>query len=188
VTAAEELLDRLAELGASVSPDGDRLLVRAGASGIPPALIARLRATKPDVIAALSSETRARQPDPADRPDTPNCRFTADGVSWRHRFAVRTVHWELGGYRSLLDAQRLAFAELLDEFREDHGRRWPVWRCAGCDEPIGGLSALTLADGNRVHFDEANECLIGFGRRWHNEVIAGLRALGLEPPTGFAPP
>jgi hypothetical protein len=37
-------------------------------------------------------------------------------------------------------------------------------------------------------FDEANECLVRFGRRWHDEVIAGLRALGLEPPTGFAPP
>lgn len=61
-------------------------------------------------------------------------------------------------------------------------------QCAGCDEPIGGLSALALADGNRIHFDEENECLIRFGRRWHGDAIAGLRELGIEPPSDFAPP
>lgn len=177
--ATEELLDRLAELGASVAPDGDRLVVRAGASGIPAALIVRLRATKADVIAALVSSTYAPRPDSVGM---------GDATWWRRRFAVRTIHWELGGYRSLLDAQRLAFAEMLDEFREDHGRRWPAWQCAGCDAPLGGLSALTLVDGNRIHFDEKNECLIRFGRRWHDDAIAGLRALGLVPPPGFTPP
>ena len=180
--AAEELLGCLAELGASVAPDGDRLVVRAGASGIPAALMARLRAAKPDLIAALA--TGAHTPSQtADRTTHP-----VDAAWWHGRFTIRTIHWELGGYRSHLEARCLAFGELLDEFRESQGRRWPTWQCAGCDEPIDGLSALTLADGNRIHFGDENECLIRFGRRWHGAAVAGLRALGLEAPPGYEPP
>ena len=44
---------------------------------------------------------------------------------------------------------------------------------------------LLLADENRVHFDEERECLVSFGRRWRGEAVAGLQALGFEPPAGF---
>lgn len=179
MTAAEELLECLAELGASVAPDGDRLVVRAGSSGIPAALMVRLRAAKPDVIAALASVTHTR------RTDSGRTSEAADVAWWHRRFATRTSHWELGGYRSHLEAQCIAFNELLDEFRERHGRRWPRWQCAGCDEPIRDFPALTLADEHRIHFDEGRECLIRFGRRWRSNAVAGLRALGLKPPSGF---
>jgi len=177
--AAEQLLGCLAELGASVAPDGDRLVVRAGPSGVPPALMARLRAAKPDLIAALAPVTHAPRSTPVG---------AADAVWWRNYFEIRRIHWELGGKRARSEAQRLAFNDLVDEWRMRRDRRSPVWQCAGCDQPIGGLSALTLSDGNRVHFDEENACLIQFGRRWHDDAVAGLRALGLEPPPGFEPP
>jgi hypothetical protein len=80
----------------------------------------------------------------------------------------------LRGDRRKDEAERLAYGELLDEWRNSHGRRWPVWQCAGCDEPIGGLSVLLLADENRVHFDEERECLVRFGRRWRGDAVAGL--------------
>jgi hypothetical protein len=48
-------------------------------------------------------------------------------------------------------------------------------------KPIGGLAALDLADGSRVHF-ETLDCLLAFGTRWRGEATAGLRALGLDPP------
>jgi hypothetical protein len=60
--------------------------------------------------------------------------------------------------------------------------------CAGCDEPIGGLSALLLAEETRVHFGEERECLIRFGRRWRGEAVARLRVLGLDPPEGVELP
>src|SRR6266446_8537205 len=101
---------------------------------------------------------------------------------WRRQFTIRTIHWGLGGKWIKVEAEGLAYGELLDEWRKSQGRRWPVWQCAGCDEPIGRLSALLLADENRVHFDVERECLIRFGRRWRGEAAAGLRALGLEPP------
>ena len=123
-----------------------------------------LRAEKAEVLAALAPVPQ-----------------TADAAWLHRRFAVQTIHWKLGGYRSNLDAQCIAFNELLDEFRERHGRRWPRWQCAGCDEPIGDLPALTLADENRIHFDEGSECLIRFGRGWRSDAVAGLRALGLIP-------
>jgi len=63
----------------------------------------------------------------------------------------------------------------------------PEWQCAGCNEPIGGLPALDLADGTRVHFDETHalDCLFAFGERWRGDATGGLRALGLDPPAGF---
>jgi hypothetical protein len=182
VTPVQELLDRLAAIGAVVKPDGDSLILRAGPKPIPGELVSDLRRVKSEVLARLQSLDPAASDGCSDVSDLP------DGKSWRRRYTIRTIHWGLGGRRTRVEAARLAYGELLDEWCKLHGRRWPAWQCAGCDEPIGGLSALTLADGNRVHFDEANECLIRFGRRWHNEVNAGLRALGLEPPTGFAPP
>ena len=77
--------------------------------------------------------------------------------------AIRTINWGLSGKWTKVEAEELAYGELLDEWRKSHGRRWPAWQCAGCDEPIGGLSALLLADETRVHFDKERECLIRFG-------------------------
>jgi hypothetical protein len=75
--------------------------------------------------------------------------------------------------------------ELLNEWHTRNGRRWPIWQCAGCDQLIGGLAALTLADRNRVHLDDKLSCLLRYGERWRSEATAGLRALGLHPPRGF---
>jgi hypothetical protein len=96
--------------------------------------------------------------------------------------------WGLAAGGTKDQAEGFAYGELLDEWHRRHGQRWPAWQCAGCGEPIGGLSALLLADENRVHFGEERECLIRFGRRSGGEAVAGLRALGLEPPQGFELP
>ncbi len=53
---APELLDRFAEIGASVRPGGeDRLVVRAGARPVPAALVRQLREAKAQILAALAS-------------------------------------------------------------------------------------------------------------------------------------
>ena len=175
MSAARDLLERLAEIGATLEPTGDHLILRAGATPVPAELVKRLRQAKRDLPEELAP---ARYPaNPADQGKT------ADAAWWRDRYAalVRWFHVD----RQLVEAEAIAYGELLDEWRKSHGRRWPVWQCAGCDEPIGGLSALLLADENRVHFDEERECLIRFGRRWRGEAVAGLQALGFEPPAEF---
>jgi hypothetical protein len=175
MNAVHDLLDRLAEIGATLEPTGDHLILRAGATPVPAELVRRLRQSKWALLEELAPAWYSANP--ADQDKTP------DAAWWRDRYAalVRWFHVE----RQWVEAEAIAYGELLDEWRKSHGRRWPVSQCAGCDEPIGGLSALLLADKNRVHFVEERECLIRFGRRWRGEAVAGLQALGLEPPAGF---
>jgi hypothetical protein len=172
MTTARELVRVATAAGAKLAVRGDRLSVRAPRP-LAPELVEELRRSKTEILRLLAAE-----------PDD-DYRFSADATWWRRHFTIRTIHWELGGRRPKDEAERLAYGELLDEWRKWHGRRWPAWQCAGCDEPIGGLSALSLADGPRVHFDEERECLIRFGHRWRSEAVAALRALGLDPPAGF---
>jgi hypothetical protein len=177
MSAADELLTRLAEIGAAIEPKGDRLILRAGRTPIPGELVRRFRRAKGEVLATLASIERAPH-HVAGHGDDPDVR---DAKWWRRQFTIRTIHWGLTGRRTKAEVEGLAYGELLDEWRKSHGRRWPVWQCAGCDEPIGDSSALLLVDGNWVHFDEEYECLIRFGRRWRDEATAGLQALGLDP-------
>jgi hypothetical protein len=55
MNAARDLLDHLAEIGATVQPVGDRLVLRAGPRGIPSTLLSRVRNAKADLIAALAA-------------------------------------------------------------------------------------------------------------------------------------
>jgi hypothetical protein len=149
------LLRRAREARLAVAADGDKLVIRGPMSAAP---VARLLIEhKPAVRAALAADWRAR-----------------------HREA--RAHW--GALHPAEEAAGLAWGELLSRWHRLHGARAPEWQCAGCGEPIGGLAALTLADGNRVHLDRL-DCPLAFGERWRSEATAGLRALGLDPPLGF---
>lgn len=101
-------------------------------------------------------------------------------VEWGERYTALTLQWAAAGKRSWGMARRLAWGELQNQWHAQHGRRYPTWRCAGCDAPIGSMTALALPDGNRVHF-EPIACLIAFGKRWRGDATAALVALGLDP-------
>jgi hypothetical protein len=163
MTAAAELLRRLSEIGATVNPAGDKLVVRAGATPVPAELVKHLRAAKAEVLAALMPPTAGR-----------------DAAWWRRELTVRTLDWLLDG-RTRAEAERLAINHLVLEWHRDHGAHVPKWQCAGCGKPIGGMGALALADGNRVHF-QTLDCLLCYGERWRAAGTAALRALGLNPP------
>jgi hypothetical protein len=105
---------------------------------------------------------------------------------WRARHREALAHWST--FRPIDEAAGLAWGELEDLWHRLHGSRAPVWQCAGCGEPIGGLAALRLADSNRVHLGDSLDCMFTFGQRWRGEATAGLRALGLdEPPDRGSP-
>jgi len=162
VSAVHELLDRLTELGATVRPEGDRLILRAGARPVPAELVRRLRRAKPEVLAALATAA-------------------AEARCWRERFTARTFAWAAARKRAWRDAQRLAWSDLQNEWHALHGRRWPASQCAGCEQPISGRPTVDLPDGNRVHLEPVG-CLIKFGHRWRGEADAALAALGLNSP------
>jgi hypothetical protein len=164
MTVATDLLDRLAAVGAMVEVTGSHLVVRAGAKPVPRDLVQRLREAKAEVLSALA-------------PAAPEAEW------WRCQFAVRTIDRGLNGTRSTAEAARLAWGELECRWHRLHGAHVLEWECAGCGEPIGGLSALHLSDGSRVHFDKI-DCLIRYGARWRGAARCALVAMGLHPPAG----
>jgi hypothetical protein len=164
MSAARELLDRFAEIGATVRPAaGDHLIVRAGANPVPAELVQRLRQAKAEVLAALAPV--GHWPETLDR-----------GGS------------ELGGYRLHPEAERLAFCDMTLRWHRRHGIRPDLGRCAGCGDELPDFAGLVVdRDGVRVHFDAArrDDCIIAFGQKWRGAAVAALKALGLDPPVGF---
>jgi hypothetical protein len=91
-----------------------------------------------------------------------------------------TFEW-FGGKREWEEARQLAWGNLQSEWWRRHARRWPHWQCSGCEQPIGGLAAIDLPDGNRVHLNPL-DCAIAFGKRWRSAADAGVAGFGLVPP------
>jgi hypothetical protein len=148
------LLRQARDAGLAVAAEGDKLLIRGPRRAEP---VVRLIAMhKPEVMAAL-----------------------ANGADWRARHREALAHWS--ALHTAGEAAGIAWQEMQVRWHRLHGERISEWQCAGCGEPIGGLAALALADGNRVHTEKL-DCLLAFGDRWRSEATAGLRALGLDPP------
>jgi hypothetical protein len=169
---AQELLDCVAEIGASVRPgDKDRLVVRAGTRPVPAALVRQLREAKAQILAALASDLELQESDAVD----------SDPAWWQLHYIVRTDHWEMSGYRCRAEAEELAWGNLQIRWHRQHGKRFPVWQCAGCDQPIGSLTAFDLGDGNQVHLHTL-DCLIRYGYRWRGGATRALTAMGLTRP------
>jgi hypothetical protein len=167
------LLHRAKEVGLRIQPKGDKLLIRGPKHAEP--VVKLLAAHKAEVLAALAPDQSASKGgDPYEAADASQAR------RWRDRFAARIVDW-FHGDRGWEDARRLAWGDVENEWHEVHGQRWPSWRCAGCDAPIGPSQALNLPDGNNVHF-EPIDCLIRFGKSWRGAACEALIAFGLEPP------
>ncbi len=57
MTAARSVLDELAVIGAEIEPAGDRLILRAGSTAIPAALVSRVRKAKADLLSTLTPRT-----------------------------------------------------------------------------------------------------------------------------------
>jgi hypothetical protein len=161
MSTVDELLGRLAQIGATIRPAGDRLILRAGSTAVPAELVKRIRDAKSELLAAVS-------------PEGNETRY------WHERFTSLTFAWG-AGKRDWESARRLAWGDLQNEWHTKHGRRWPSWLCAGCEKPIGGLDSIDLADSNRVHV-EPLDCMIELGRRWRSDADSALVTFRLERP------
>ena len=179
MTAARELLDCLAEIGATIRPaSANRLIVRAGPKPVPAELVRRLRDAKFEILALVALPPEPRDPEKvAD---------LAEGRRWRDRFAARIVHW-FHDDRGWEEAKRLAFGELILAWHRSHGARPLPGRCAGCGDDMPAEAGLVLSDGARLHLDSVRgvDCLIAYGQKWRGTAVGALQALGLDPPAGF---
>jgi hypothetical protein len=64
---AYALLDDLAVIGATLQPVGDRLILRAGPTAIPAALVNRVREAKADLIATLGRHEACEEEEPSGK-------------------------------------------------------------------------------------------------------------------------
>jgi hypothetical protein len=153
------LLGEAREAGLAVTAEGDTLVIRGPKRAEAIALL--LIENKPTVMTALASGG-------------------ADAPWWRRELVVRTID-RLIPPRTPAEAEQLAFSFLVLEWHRRHATRVPRWQCAGCGEPIGTLTALDLADGNRVHLSTF-ACVSRYGKRWRGAATNALAAMGLRVP------
>lgn len=157
------LLRRAEQVGLRVEAAGDQLRI-SGPKGAEP-VVRLLAEYKREVLRALAKMPEAE--------------------TWNQRYDALTFRYSIGR-RPWLEARWLAWGQLQNEWHLNHDERSPSWRCAGCGLPIGGVAALDLPDGNRVHFDPI-DCLIRFGRVWRGTADEALKSLGMKPPKSDDP-
>src|SRR5690349_17862625 len=175
--SATDALRTAQAAGVQIDLDGEDLVLQALAP--PPAgVIQLLSSHKTEIVEILRAETSS----------TARCVESAETAArhtdqswWRNLFAERAAHYELVGRRRRDDAEKVAWGELLNRWHVEQGERIPRDICAGCRRPIGTDRALDLIDGNGVHLDDANNCLIRHGERWRTTATRALVALGLRP-------
>jgi hypothetical protein len=173
MSAARQVLDRLAAIGATVECTGARLVLRAGAVAVPADVIAALREHKADLLELLSS------------PKTTSASVPIWNASdWRHFYGERAAIRQYDGGYSRAEAESLAWGEVVNEWHFRHGDRIPTSRCAGCGNLISGTAALELPDGCRVHVVNGFDCLTRYSAKWLRAAERALVEMGLMPPVG----
>jgi len=193
---ATNLLAEIHRAGGDVRLVGCDSLKLVAPKALLPELAERVRAAKPMLLAALAGTgpkpSGSKEGGGALNPrhnDATVQHLTEETESdftipthpadWRARHHEALAYWN--AFRPAGEAARMAWDEIESRWHMRHGERLPHWQCAGCREPIGGFSALPLADGNRVHFHRV-DCLLAFGERWRRAAAVGLTVLGLTPP------
>jgi hypothetical protein len=200
---AANLIAEIQRCGGDLKLVGRERLKLVAPKALLPELTEKVRAAKPKLLAALAGTSWKTDAPLVGRRGVLNprlngataqhstsepsshCATPTREADWRARHGEALAHW--GAHRTAEAAALLAWSELEDRWHRLYGERAPEWQCAGCGKPMGARAALTLTDGNRVHFDQLY-CILAFGGRWRREAAAGLRALGLVAPSSEAKP
>ena len=131
MTAARELLDRLAEIGATVSRVDDRLILRAGLQPVPAALVKRAHQAKNELALAILP-------------------LKAEAQFWQRRFVVLTSEWRAGN-RDRDSAKRIAWENLANEWQPSQGRETGDFLNT---EPVTTQSDVTGREAQKPPSDE----------------------------------
>jgi hypothetical protein len=161
MSAAGSLFNDLAEIGATIRPAGDRLILRAGRTTIPAALVTRVREAKADLLATLAGG--------GGRPDSfANEEKRYDFRSPRHRTRDRTLESRI--------------VEWLDQ----HPAPSPPGRCAWCGGPeLLGAVVLPFGTEPGTHAWLHSECWADWHCARRAEATAAIAAMGIDLPLGF---
>jgi hypothetical protein len=137
MSVTRNLLEDLASIGATIKPAGDRLILRAGSTAIPAALIGRVRAAKADLLAMVAN--------------------TADSISASDH---DKEHYCKPPYDGLV-GDRSCIIEWLDQ----HPAPSPPGRCGWCGEPeLPGAVILPFGTEPGTHAWLHAECWPGWHR------------------------
>lgn len=159
--------------GLTITAEDGTLVVRGPKRAAP--VVRQLADVKAEVISVLARAERLRD-------------GTKRSAWWRDRFAVRIAHWSLGCRRPRQEAERLAFGEMILAWHRRYGDCPEPGRCAGCgDEMPSDVGFRIDREGSRVHFDGVRraDCIMAYGQKWRSAAVAGLQALGVNPPPDF---
>jgi hypothetical protein len=110
MNVARDLLGDLAVIGATIKPAGDRLILRAGHTAIPAALVNRVREAKVDLLAALAPCT--------------DCVEVSGGTEK-----------ECGGNPPLYESKNRTFEARIVEWLDQHPAPTTPGRCGWCGSP-----------------------------------------------------
>ena len=173
------LLRRAHDAGLRIEPAGDKLVVKGPRRA--ESIVKLLAVHKAEVLAVLAQAGHA--PPPVAKAGRP----AAEPSFWRDCFEERAAHRQYDGGYPRIEAEQLAFGEVILEWHRRHGAPPDHHRCAGCSDALSGEVALILADGAHVHFGGIHgvKCIVSYGAKWRGAAVAALRELGLDPPDGF---
>lgn len=165
---AAGLLADLAAQGIIVRRDGDKLRVKGPSGVLTDATLARLRAAKPQILAALA--------DPA-----PAASSAAD---WRKHFAARLALAKVDGGRSEAEARAMAWESCITRWMDLHPVTSPAGRCAYCGE-AEARGAVVVPFGIEPHAWLHPDCWPAWFTQRRAEAEAALApVLGDAPPAG----
>ena len=161
-----ELLERVQEVGASLSVNGNKLRVRTTAP-MPDELVEELRRAKPALLTYLRG---SMAPDPGPG---------ADAQIWRDWYGERAAIREHDAHYTRAEAERLAFNECVCRWHLINGKAPDTRYCAGCGNVTDNRKTMQLPDGAVVHSDPEHKCLRAYGDKWRGTAKAALAAFGL---------
>jgi hypothetical protein len=149
LNTARQLLDDLAVIGATVEQAGDRLILRAGPTAIPGALVNRVREAKGDLITMLRGLNSEQQKQANKSPDHKFPHQTSEAciVEWLNEHPAPSPPGRCAwcGRTESLGTVVLPFGTERETHTWLHAKCWPSWHQARRVEAIAALGAMGIA-------------------------------------------
>jgi len=146
MNAARQLLNDLAVIGATLEPAGDRLILRAGPTAIPAALVNRVREAKADLIAMLRGPKRVQHANESPDRNFPHQTSEARVVEWLNEYPAPSPPGRCAwcGTTESPGAVVLPFGTELGTHTWLHAECWPAWHQARRADAIAALNATAI--------------------------------------------
>jgi hypothetical protein len=143
---ARDLLDRLADLGATVRPAGEQLILRAGPRAIPAALVHRIMEAKADLLELLAAKSDATGATPVEQELLGRAANATHGnriVRWldQHPSPSQAGLCAHCGQSGCIGAVVVPFGVTSGTHAWLHAECWPAWHQARRAEALCALQA-----------------------------------------------